>query len=189
MSGMRGTGSRAQLVRLAVVLAAGLSTAACFHPLYGDQPISANETMSDKFHSIEIADIPAGKGTRDARLAVALRNALLSEFIGNGSSPVAPTYRLDVKVNSALQTVIVDVQTGLADTEVQTVNTTFTLTEIATNKIVLNDNAFARASYQSPSAEQRFARERARRDAEDRAVEVVAQNIRNRLASYFVAGT
>ena len=39
------------------------------------------------------------------------------------------------------------------------------------------------------SGEQRFAKSRGQRDAEDRATQVVAESIRNRLASYFVAGT
>ena len=37
--------------------------------------------------------------------------------------------------------------------------------------------------------EQRFAKQRAQRDAEDHAIQLVADIIRNRLASYFVAGT
>jgi LPS-assembly lipoprotein len=48
---------------------------------------------------------------------------------------------------------------------------------------------FARVSYDIPGQEQRFARIRGLRDAENRATKVVADNIRNRLASYFVAGT
>jgi LPS-assembly lipoprotein len=40
-----------------------------------------------------------------------------------------------------------------------------------------------------PGPEQRFAKQRAQRDAEDRAVLAVAESIRNRLASFFVAGT
>jgi LPS-assembly lipoprotein len=37
--------------------------------------------------------------------------------------------------------------------------------------------------------QQRFAHQRAQRDAEDRAAKVIAEQIRSRLASYFVAGT
>jgi LPS-assembly lipoprotein len=44
-------------------------------------------------------------------------------------------------------------------------------------------------SYDIPGAEQRFARIRGLRDAENRAAKQVADHIRNRLASYFVAGT
>ena len=68
-------------------------------------------------------------------------------------------------------------------------NASITLTEIATKKVVLQSSTFARASYDIPGPEQRFAAQRASRNAEDRAVDVIAENIRNRLASYFVAGT
>ena len=40
-----------------------------------------------------------------------------------------------------------------------------------------------------PGQQQRFAGERGLRDAEDRAAQVIADNIRSRLASFFVAGT
>jgi LPS-assembly lipoprotein len=44
-------------------------------------------------------------------------------------------------------------------------------------------------SYDIPGQAQRFARARALRDAEDRAAKLIADNIKARLASYFVAGT
>ena len=55
--------------------------------------------------------------------------------------------------------------------------------------MVLNDIAYAHVSYDIPGSQQRFAGQRARRDAEDRAIVVAADAVRNRLASYFVAGT
>ena len=48
---------------------------------------------------------------------------------------------------------------------------------------------FARVSYDIPGQEQRFARLRGLRDAENRAAKVIADNVRTRLASYFAAGT
>ncbi len=53
----------------------------------------------------------------------------------------------------------------------------------------MSDSTFAHVDYDIPGAAQRFAKQRAQRDAEDRATEVVSETIRNRLASYFVAGT
>jgi LPS-assembly lipoprotein len=44
-------------------------------------------------------------------------------------------------------------------------------------------------SYDIPGQEQRFARVRGLRDAELRAAKVISDNIRSRLASYFIAGT
>ena len=61
--------------------------------------------------------------------------------------------------------------------------------EIATGKVVLKDNAYSHVDVDAPGSQQRFAQQRAKRDAEDRAVLTVAEAIRNRLASYFVAGT
>jgi LPS-assembly lipoprotein len=63
------------------------------------------------------------------------------------------------------------------------------LTEIATGKVVVTGTTFARVSYDIPGQQQRFARQRGLRDAESRAAKVIADNIRSRLASYFVAGT
>ena len=176
-----------QLVRLAVILLLGALTGACFQPLYGDKTISADESIRDKLGAIEIADVPAPKGSPTARLAVAVRNALIYDLNGN-ANPISPTHRLQVTLSATTTTVIVDVSSGRPETQVEAVNATFTLTEITTQKVVLNSSTFARASFDIPGTEQRFAQQRAQRNAEDRAVELIAQNIRSRLASFFVAG-
>ena len=54
---------------------------------------------------------------------------------------------------------------------------------------LLTGRAFARQSYDIPGQAQRFARSRGLRDAEDRAAKVIADNINQRLASFFIAGT
>ncbi len=178
-----------QFVRLAVVLAVGALTGACFQPLYGNQTISAGDSVRDRLSAIQIPDIPAQKGAPTARIAVALRNSLMSDLNG-GANPISPLYRLSITTLGAGSIpVIVDVTSGRAESELEMINATFFLTEIETNKVVLSGSTFARASYDIPGSEQRFARQRANRDAEDRAVELIAQNIRNRLASFFVAGT
>jgi LPS-assembly lipoprotein len=174
------------LVRVAVVLALGALTAACFQPLYGSNP--AGDSVRDKLASIDVTNIPAGNGTPEARLAVELRNALIYNF-NNGATPISPTHRLQVTLSSGINTVIVDVASGRPDTQVEVLNATLTLTEIATNRVVLNTTTFARASFDIPGTAQRFAQQRAWHNAEDRAVGLVAENIRNRLASFFVAGT
>ncbi len=82
-----------------------------------------------------------------------------------------------------------DPTTGRPDTQIEIVSASYQLIELATGKIVLNDVTFVHVDYDIPGSQQRFAGQRARRDAEDRAVQVAADMIRNRLASYFVAGT
>jgi LPS-assembly lipoprotein len=67
------------------------------------------------------------------------------------------------------------------------VNATYQLVEIATARIVLRDSTFAHVGCDIPGSQQRFAKQRALLDSED--PKMAAEAIRNRLASFFVAGT
>jgi LPS-assembly lipoprotein len=173
-------------VRFAVVLAAAGLTAGCWQPLYGAHP--GGEGVQDKFAAVDIPPINAPKGTPTERVAVGMRNALQFD-LHNGGSPAPPTYTLKVTVSSSQFTAYVDPTTGRPDTQIQIVIASYQLIELGTGKTVLNDTAIAHVDYDIPGSQQRFAGQRARRDAEDRAMQVVADAIRNRLASYFVAGT
>jgi hypothetical protein len=62
------------------------------------------------------------------------------------------------------------------------------LTEIKTGKPVVTGNTFARVSYDIPGLAHLPAKG-ALCDSEDRAAKLIADNVRTRLASYFVAGT
>jgi LPS-assembly lipoprotein len=188
MSGITPIQASGHLFRLAVVLGFGMLTAACFQPLYSTSPGAPDDSVGAKLTAIDISDIPAAKGSANARLAVDLRNALLYNFNGGGN-PISPTYQLKVTLGTTTLTVITDLTSGRPETQWEGLNASFSLIETATQKTVLSASTFARASYDIPGTEQRFARQRAWRDAEDRTVQVVAKNIRNRLASYFVAGT
>jgi LPS-assembly lipoprotein len=182
-------GISCQLARIAVVVASAALTAACFQPLYGDHNLAAGDSVGDKLAAVEVENISAGNGKPEARLAVELRNKLMYDFNG-GAPPAAPLYRLQVtSIGTSIQTIIVDVASGRPDTQVSAVNVTFTLTEIATGKVVLSSSTFGRGSFDIPGSAQRFAQQRAWLNAEDRATEMIAENMRNRLASFFVAGT
>jgi LPS-assembly lipoprotein len=174
--------------RLAVVLAAASLTAGCWQPLYGTNPSVTTDSVRDKMAQIEIPPIPAIKGQPQARLAVSLRNSLQYALNG-GAGPNAPTYTLKLNIGTTQLSIIVDVTSGRPDAQVDAVIASYTLIEMATGKVVLNDTTTAHVDYDIPGAAQRFAKQRAQRDAEDRATEVVSETIRNRLASYFVAGT
>jgi LPS-assembly lipoprotein len=176
------------IVRFAFVIALAALTGGCFQPLYGNQTIGSDDSVRDKLSSVDIPEIKAANGTPDSRIAVALRNALLYSFDG-GQAPTSPVYQLTISFGSARTTVITDVASGRPDAQVEIINAAIILTEIATKKVVLQTSTFARASFDIPGSAQRFAQQRAARNAEDRAVDVLADNIRNRLASYFVAGT
>jgi LPS-assembly lipoprotein len=177
-----------RLARVAVVLAAAGLTAGCFQPLLGTQPSAATDSVRDKLAQIDVPVIPAPKGQPAARVAVALRNSL--QYGLNGAAGAnAPTYTLKVNVATTQLSVVVDITSGRPDAQVDSVIANYQLIEIATGKTVLADQTFAHVDYDIPGAAQRFAKLRAQRDAEDRATEVVSDTIRNRLASYFVAGT
>ncbi len=179
---------RRRLVPLAFVLAAASLTAGCFEPLYGARPSVDSESVRDKLASVEITPIAARQGTPEARLAVEMRNALQFDFNG-GAGANAPTHRLNVVVSTNQTTTILDPTSGRPTAQIDGVSVSYQLVEIATGKIVVNNSNYAHVDYDIPGPEQRFAKQRAQRNAEDRAVETVAETIRNRLASYFIAGT
>ncbi len=177
-----------RLSRVAIVLAAASLLGGCFEPLYGTRPSLDADRVHDKLTQIDIPAIAAPKGTPTARLAVAMRNALQYD-LNNAAGANAPAYRLVVSVSTSQLTIIVDPVSGRPDAQVDSVMAGFQLVEIATGKTVVNDSTYSHVDYDIPGSQQRFAGQRAQRDAEDRAVTAVAEAIRNRLASYFVAGT
>jgi LPS-assembly lipoprotein len=178
----------ARPVRLAAVLGAASLVAGCFQPLYGSHPTAGGESVKDKLAEVQIAPIPTRQGTPQARLAVGMHNDLQYDLNG-GAGATAPTHRLEITVSQTGFTVIVDPSSGRPTAQVAGVAVNYQLVEIATGKVVLKDSTFANVDYDAPGPEQRFAVQRAQRDAEDRAVKTAAETILNRIASYFVAGT
>jgi LPS-assembly lipoprotein len=170
----------------ALALAATLG--GCFQPLYGDRSLDGSPTLRDSLSAVEILQIEAPKATDEARLAVEIRNALIFDFTGGGYA-APPTHKLKIAISSTRTAMIVDINTSRPDVENYGINATYSLTEIATGKVVVTGQTFARVSYDIPGQQQRFARLRGLRDAENRAAKVIADNVRSRLASYFVAGT
>jgi LPS-assembly lipoprotein len=173
--------------RLAVVFVAAGLTAGCWQPLYGTPNTPQAEGVQDKFAAIEIPHIIAPHGPTE-RVAVGLRNALEYD-LHNGGNAYAPNYQLKITVANSQFVSYLDPTTGRPNSEIAIVVAYYQLIETATGKIVVADTSFAHVDYDNPGSEQRFAGQRALRDAEDHAVQVVAEAIRNRLASYFVAGT
>jgi LPS-assembly lipoprotein len=171
-----------------VACALGGLTAGCWQPLYGKPPDVNSDSAHDKFLVTEIPPIAATHGTPAERIAVGMFNALQFDLHG-GSQVSAPTYRLHVDVGTSQFTAVLDPVTGRPTTQISSVVANYSLIEISTGKTVVADNCFAHVDYDVPGDQQRFARQRAQRDAEDRAIQVVAETIRNRVASYFVAGT
>jgi LPS-assembly lipoprotein len=175
------------LVRVAAVVAMGALNAACFQPLYATQTVSGGPGVGTALAQVDVQRIDAPNGTPESRIAVELQNAITFEL--QGGSAISPTHRLNVKMTTSRSSVITDSTTGRVMAELTGIDASFTLVELATGKTVLSGRTFARVGSDYPGQQQRFARVRARLDAEDRAAKVLAENIRTRLASFFVAGT
>jgi LPS-assembly lipoprotein len=182
--------SRAAFRRFARFAAAALiaaTAAACFQPMYGH--VSRGGTpLAEMLAAIDIQQIDAPKGTALSRLAVEVRNELLFEITGGaGSAP--PTHRLNIRLSSSVTSVILDVTTGRPEYENFGLDATYSLLDIKNGRQVLSGTAVTRVTYDIPGQQQRFARARGLHDAESRAAKVIADQIKTRLASYFVAGT
>ncbi|WP_137042622.1 LPS assembly lipoprotein LptE [Pseudolabrys sp. FHR47] len=180
-----------QLARAAFALALAGLTAGCFQPMYGsgaNSPTAATPDVADRLSSVEVEQIVAAPATPIARLAVEVRNNLLFNLTGGGPT-TASAYKLKIQLSSSTRQVIVDIDSARPEIQNYGLNATYTLIDSGTGKTLFTSYTFARVSYNTPGQQQRFAGDRGLRDAENRAAAVIAENIRNRLASYFVAGT
>jgi LPS-assembly lipoprotein len=174
--------------RLCFALSLALLTAGCFQPLYGDSKVVPTAGLDDRLGTVEVAKIDAPNGTRLARVGVEVRNDLIFDMTGGGGGQTA-AYTLNVKLSASQSQVIVDINSNRPDIQNYGINASFTLVDVGTGKPVVSGTTFSRVSYNIPGQQQRFAGDRGLRDAENRAAKVIADNIRDRLASYFVAGT
>jgi LPS-assembly lipoprotein len=175
-------------IRIAAVIALGALNAACFQPLYATRSVNGGAPLGTALAQVQVEHVDAPNGTPESRVAVELQNALDFEMNGGGGM-ISPTHRLKVRMTLGRNSIITDITTGRVEAEITGIDASFTLTELATGKVVLRGNTFTRVSSEYPGQQQRFARVRARVDAENRAAKVIADNVRTRVASYFVAGT
>jgi len=187
---LRSAGMTRKMTRpLAALMLAGL-TAGCFQPLYGDSAVvgTGNAGIKDKLNTVDVRPVVAPNGSRLARVGVETRNQLIYELTGGGGAGTT-NYRLDVKLSARNVQVIVDIKSARPDIQNYGIDASYTLTDVTNGKKVVSGTTFSRVSYNIPGQQQRFAGDRGLRDAENRAAKVIAESIRSRLASYFVAGT
>lgn len=179
---------RMNAVRIALVLMCAGLAGGCFQPLYGQRP-DGGPSIVGQLNGVEVLPIDAPNGTPESRLGVEVRNALIYNLTGGSGASATSTHKLKINLLASRQQVIVDIQTARPDIENYGIDATYILTDAATGKVVLTGRTFSRVSYDIPGQQQRFARQRGLRDAENRAASVIAENIKSRLASYFVAGS
>lgn len=175
-------------VRLGAVCALAALTAGCFQPLYGQRSADGNPALGQALAAVEVLPIEAPPASPLSRLAVEVRNEL-TYALNHGNQSPPPTHRLKIALRAANSSLIVDPRTARAEFETVNLDATYLLTEIETNKVVVNGAAKATTSYDIPGQQQRYTRLRGQRDAQSNAARTIAEQIRNRLASYMAAGT
>jgi LPS-assembly lipoprotein len=173
--------------RLLAIALLGALTGGCFQPMYAERTVTGEPALREKLSAVDVTEITTAAAA-DARLGVELRNGLLFSFNGGGS-PAPPTHKLVIRMSTNRISAIVDLTTARPDIENYAIDVSYELREITTNKRVMYATTFARVSYDIPGQEQRFARLRGLRDAETRATKQIAENISQRLSSFFVAGS
>ena len=173
--------------RLVAVAALAALTAGCFQPMYAEHA-DGTPGLREKLMGVDLPPVDKPNASPEARIGVNIRNALAFKLYGTATG-MAPTHKLVLRFQTSRSSLIVSQTTGLPTTENVGIDAQYNLIELATNKSVMTGTTFARTSYDIPGSYQRFARQRAFSDAEDRAAEQIAENIKTRLAAFFTAGT
>jgi LPS-assembly lipoprotein len=173
--------------RLLVIAALGALTAGCFQPMYAAHT-DGTPALREKLMGVDLPPVDKPNGARDARLGVEIRNALAFKLYG-AAVGMPPTHKLVIRFTTSRNSLILDPATALPSIENYGIDAQYNLIEIVSNKSVMTGSTFSRVSYDIPGQLQRFARQRAFRDAEDRACAEIAENIQTRLASYFTVGS
>jgi LPS-assembly lipoprotein len=173
--------------RLLVVAALGALTAGCFQPMYAAHT-DGTPALREKLMGVDLPPIDKPNGSRDARLGVEIRNALAFKLYG-GAVGMPPTHKLVIRFTTTRSSLILDPVTALPSIENYGIDAQYNLVEIVSGKSMMTGSTFSRVSYDIPGQLQRFSRQRAFRDAEDRACAEIAENIQTRLASFFTAGS
>ena len=152
-----------------VVLILPFLAACSFQPMYAERPNGAQ--LDDIMRQVSIASIPGRVGQR-------IRNELIFATTGGGYSD-APRYRLEIAIRESVQDVFV-ARTGESEGRAYRLIAAFKLIRVEDGTVLESGQSIGRAAYDN--LDSTFADIRARRDAENRAARVVADDIRNRVS-------
>jgi len=157
-------------------------------PLYGTT--ASGRPMTDVLANLDVSLIPGRVGQR-------VRNELLFYKTGGGDAGSTPgaEYRLDIALREYSQAVHVS-NTGLAGGQVFNIVATFKIRRVKDGKVVFQGNSYARAPFETnkvidpldeagaSTGRSVFANVRAAQDAQNRAANSLASDIRTRVAAY-----
>ncbi|HZP21181.1 MAG TPA: LPS assembly lipoprotein LptE [Bauldia sp.] len=157
---------------LGALLSAAMLAGCTVQPVYG--PKMGGGAVSSALKAISID--PA-----DGRTAQIVRNRLISDF---GAGDANPIYNLHLNVTVSESALGIGLA-GASPTNSVTVAVSYRLTRVGTNDIILRDSERASASYERVN--QAYTNVRAQLDAEERAAETAAEQVRLRIASALAA--
>ncbi len=184
-----GRPSRRDLFGGATIVAGALLLSGCrFRPLYGvsatlpGDGTEQGRTVQTQMAAISIKFPDYGDSESMTRINQVLYNQLIFAFTRGGDT-LPPRYRLEILTNKRRTEVGVEQLADVPTAYNITVNSSFVLADIQTDRTLYTGRSFAAASFDFSS--QRFANLRAERNAENRAAKVVAADINTRIASFF----
>ncbi len=145
-----------------------------FRPLYATSSITGGPDVNEKLSKLEVAPIPGRVGQR-------LRNELIFQATGGGNAAWQPIYRLEIVVRESISATLVQID-GNSSGSIYNLNASFRLVRLDDKSIALQGESYARSAFQR--FESVFSNVRARKEAEDRAAQTVAEDLKSRLAAY-----
>ena len=155
------------------LLAAGCGDSG-FRPLYATSSITGGPDVNEKLSKMEVAPIPGRVGQR-------LRNELIYQATGGGNAAFQPNYRLEIVVTESISATLVQID-GNSSGSVYNLNVSFRLVRLDDKSIALQGESYGRSAFQRFDSV--FSNVRARKEAEDRAAQTVAVDLKSRLAAY-----
>ena len=157
---------------------AALATSGCLRPLYGPTP--SGVPLREALASIDVQTVGTTPGQE--RLGHYIRSELIFDLDGSGET-AQKKYKLVLDAAESIQVTTTETSTGRADAALLNVTTKYTLTAVEGGRVLGTGTARTSATYfRDP---QRFASVRAARDAEIRASQLIAEDIKQRLAALF----
>ncbi|MFG1427306.1 hypothetical protein [Roseixanthobacter glucoisosaccharinicivorans] len=169
----------ALLARLGLVCALSGALAGCFQPMYAANSTVAGPALQERLQDIEIVKI-------NGRIGNDLRNDLIYNLTGGAGNPANAPYKMFITVRSSSSFAIVDTQSGLPEAKTFRVEGEWKLVRAGEETKPPIASGKAAAAVSTDVSEQRFANYSAARDAESRASQVVADQIKVQLAAFFI---
>jgi LPS-assembly lipoprotein len=144
-----------------------------FRPLYATSSLNGT-SVNQKLAELEIAPVPGRVGQR-------LRNELIFQATGGGYAAPQATYRLEIVLTESIAATLVQID-GNSSGSVYNLNARFRLIRLDDKSVALEGVSYGRSAFQRFDSV--YSNVRARREAEDRAAQTVADDMRARLTAF-----